>query len=137
MADKTEQREFTRAPDRREFTRVRAHVEAQVSSDTPVLIAGEARDISLNGVYVLCDEQLPAGTPCRVFLFLGESQEQLVIRANGKIARSDETGMGVELTGIPVDSFDHLRNLVLYNSGREIEQVEREFKGHTGIKKRP
>jgi hypothetical protein len=137
MADKTDQREFTRAPDRREFTRVRAHVEAQVSSDTPVLIAGEARDISLNGVYVLCDERLPAGTPCRVFLFLGESQEQLVIRANGKIARSDETGMGVELTGIPVDSFDHLRNLVLYNSGREIEQVEREFKSHTGIKKRP
>jgi hypothetical protein len=136
MDDKPDQREFTRAPDRREFTRVRAHVEAQVSSDSPVLIAGDARDISLNGVYVLCKERLPTGTPCRVFLFLGDPQEQLVIRANGKIARADETGMGIELTGIPVDSFDHLRNLVLYNSGKEIEQVEREFKSHTGIRKR-
>jgi hypothetical protein len=137
MDSKTEQREFTRAVDRREFTRVRAHVEAQVSADSPVLIAGEARDISLNGVYVLCDERLPPGTPCRVFLYLGEPQEQLVIRANGKIARADETGIGVELTGIPVDSFDHLRNLVLYNSGKELERVEGEFKSHTGIKKRP
>jgi hypothetical protein len=120
----------------REFTRARARIEARVASGDEIVIFGQTRDISLNGLYVICDERLPPGTPCRVILFLGESQNQLAIRTRGRITRVDDSGMGIEITEIPVENFDHMRKLVLYNTGGNSEAVEQEFKTHLGIKRR-
>ena len=120
----------------REFTRACAKIEARVASGDEIVIFGQTRDISLNGLYVICDERLPPGTSCRVILFLGESQNQLAIRTRGRITRVDDAGMGIEITEIPVESLDHMRKLVLYNSSGNFEAVEQEFKTHLGIKRR-
>ena len=90
--------------------------------------------VVLTGLYLFCPESLPLGKACQVTLFLGEGQSQIHIEAKGRVIRTDDTGMGIALTEIMgADSFDHLRNLVMYNSACP-NLVESEFKSHIGLK---
>jgi hypothetical protein len=122
---------------RREFTRVPVQVEVEVTSEKPPTVSGQATDVSLKGRYLVCDNPLPLGSDCRVALLLGGRENSLRIEVCGKIARVDDAGMGLEITEIMgLDSFEHLRNLVLYNSTTDTGQVEGEFDSHVGLKRR-
>src|SRR5262245_49098471 len=120
---------------RREFTRVPMQRTVEVTSTKGNPIIHQVKDVSLNGLYLQCEQPLPLGTDCRVTFFLGEKEDpQIVIY--GQVARVDASGMGIEITEIVgIESFEHLRNLVLYNSS-DINQVEQEFHNHIGIKPR-
>jgi len=50
------------------------------------------------------------------------------------IVRSDQDGMGVEFTEMPLESYDHLRKMVLLNA-TDPERVEQEFRDHIGLKR--
>ena len=119
--------------DRREFTRVPITVEVKVSDGQTTIVSDKTQDVSLTGLYLFCPESLPLGKACQVTLFLGEGQSQIHIEAKGRVIRTDDTGMGIALTEIMgADSFDHLRNLVMYNSACP-NLVESEFKSHIGL----
>jgi len=122
---------------RREFTRVPLHINVEVTTNqSEVTKAYQVSDVSLNGLYLQCDKPLPLGTNCHVSLLLGNTDTPLRINVNGKVARVNPDGMGVEITEIiGPESFAHLRNLVLYNASN-IDQVEEEFQSHLGIKRR-
>ncbi len=127
MADRDGVREFTRIPLRRQ-------VDVDAAS---VRVRGAAiRDLSLKGVYVLAVAGLAPGTECVVRLSLGEPPEAHQIELQGRIARCDVAGFGVEFVAIPVDSHQHLRNLILYNA-RDPSLHEREFSEHLGLRPRP
>lgn len=118
--------------DKREFTRVPVGVNVQVIGED-VSIQGQSVDVSLKGLFVLCDPQLPVGAKCLVQVLLGDPDNPSVIQTKGKVVRQTESGLGIEITEIEgLESFDHLRNLVLYNTG----QVEEELKNHAGIRDR-
>ncbi|MGE0684275.1 MAG: hypothetical protein AB7P69_25630, partial [Candidatus Binatia bacterium] len=69
-------------------------------------------------------------------LLLGGKESPVRVEVGGKVVRVDTDGMGVEITEIVgVESFEHLRNLVRYNSA-DTDQVEQEFHDHIGIKRR-
>lgn len=122
---------------RREFTRVPVQVEVEVTSGPSRVFSGQTKDVSLKGLYLVCDNPFPLGSDCRIALMLGGRESSLRIEASGKIARVDDWGMGLEITEIlGTESFDHLRNLVLYNA-RKSTQVEQEFQSHIGIRRRP
>ena len=55
---------------RREFTRVRIQLDAEISSDDKASINGVAQDLSLNGVFIPSTGKLPLGTECTIALFL-------------------------------------------------------------------
>ncbi|ATX82892.1 PilZ domain-containing protein [Mariprofundus ferrinatatus] len=119
---------------RRDFSRVETHIDAEVICADKVL-SGRLVDVSMRGVRILCDETLPQQSKCEVKCFLGESRESpLCIKANGKVIRSTEDGISIEISEIDLDSFGHLRNLVLMNA-RDGSQVEDELKSHLGLKK--
>ncbi len=123
-------------PTKREFTRVNTIIEARVTAGDTVVQSARTRDISMNGLFVETNERLEPGIPCEIVLFLGRSASDYRIEAHGKIVRSDDSGIAVEFTDIVgVDSYDHLRNLVLYNSSNT-EQVEEELRTHLGIRRR-
>ena len=89
----------------------------------------------MNGLYLVCDEDLAASTDCQVVLFFGEGQGRLRIEVSGKVVRTDDGGVGVEFSEIAgLESFDHLRNIVLHNA-QETDEVEQELKEHLGIKR--
>lgn len=121
---------------RREFTRVPLHIDVEVIPNQSGLVSYHVRDVSLNGLYLQCDKPLPLGTNCQVTLLLGEKENPVRIKVNGKVTRVNPDGMGLEITEIiGSESFAHLRNLVLYNASN-IDQVEEEFHSHLGIKRR-
>ena len=120
----------------REFTRILIELEVQVTPTQQPTVSYQVKDVSMKGLYLLCEQPLPMGTECRVTLLLGAKERPVRIEVSGKVVRVDTDGMGVEITEIVgVESLTHLRNLVLYNSP-DTDQVEQEFHDHLGIKRR-
>ena len=90
---------------------------------TVTLIAGDrelkkmaSTNLSLKGLYVKTKERLPPDTPVDVRLELSGASSRVLLKMRGKVARIDKGGMGVDFTEVDLDSFYHLRNIVLYNS---------------------
>jgi hypothetical protein len=122
--------------DQREFTRIPMQLDVQITSTQQPPTSCQVKDVSMKGLYLLCEQPLPMGAECRVTFLLGDKESPVRIEVSGKVARVDTNGMGVEITEIVgVESFEHLRNLVLYNSP-DADQVEQEFQDHIGIKRR-
>jgi len=117
----------------REFTRVRVEVRVRVQAGTAGC-SGLVRSVSMNGMAVQTEERLPLGTECDLTLVLAEGQAEIVL--SGRVVDHRPDGMAFQFTKVVgLESFEHLRNLVVYNTS-EIEQVEREFSAHAGIRKR-
>jgi hypothetical protein len=123
--------------ERREFTRVDVKMEVEVSGGLCGIL-GVSHDVSLKGIFVACDtsrlDEMDVGRDCRITIFLGEREgEGLRIEANGAILRVEESGVGIEFSDMEKDSFDHLHNLVLFNTTNP-QRVEMEFQSHAGVK---
>jgi hypothetical protein len=61
---------------------------------------------------------------------------EIEIEVEGVVVHSYAEGTAIQFSKIlGVDSYEHLRNLVLYNAA-DTEQVEDEFRTHIGLKKK-
>lgn len=120
----------------REFTRLSLRRQIDVDAGDLVVRGAAIRDLSLKGVYVIAVVGMVPGTECLVRLSLGEPAEAHQIELHGRIARCDAAGFAIEFVAIPVDSHQHLRNLILYNA-REPGVYEQEFSEHLGLRPRP
>jgi len=121
--------------EKREFTRVPSEVSAEIICSGRPALSGRADNISMKGVYVLTDQDIPAGTECRIVLYLGKTNSALSIKGNGAVVRKDDHGVAIEIRSIEgIESFCHLKNLVLYNAP-DPEQVGEEFNAHLGIRR--
>jgi hypothetical protein len=124
-------------PHQRKFTRVAVAVHAELRIGGNVVIHGKLRNISVNGLLLRCDAMLPDQSPCVVFLHLDGGQGGPNIEAQGLVVRSGLRSLAIqfiELVG--QESAQHLRNLVLYNSGPHVDQVEKEFQSYAGLSPR-
>lgn len=122
----------------REFTRVPVSVCLVLTSEDKTIKTESTRNISMNGVYVLTPELLPLDASCEVKICLGSWDSPYQIRARGMVVRVDTEGMGVQFIEIlGMESFQHLQNLVISNSGNYTEKVEEEMAAHIGIRKLP
>ncbi|HHN74722.1 MAG TPA: PilZ domain-containing protein [Acidobacteria bacterium] len=121
-------------PHPRAFTRVPVHLAVDVVWEGGRRHFECTRDLCMKGVYVMDPETLPEGTSCEVTLWLGEGEVRLTLA--GKVVRSEAQGMAIEFLEMPVESYEHLQRLVLYNSN-DVAQVERELKEHCGIREIP
>lgn len=94
---------------------------------------GTTRDVSLNGVFVACANPPAAATAAvEVVLDLGG---EVRITGRGTVVRVLAGGCAIrfdELDG--VESYEHLRRLVLYNSARP-DRVQDEIDSHLGLKR--
>jgi hypothetical protein len=126
MPSDSNRREFTRAP-------LQIDVELTTAQSPPLLC--QLRDVSLNGLYLACATPLPVGSECQATLLLGAAEHPIRVEVQATVMRVDEGGMGLEITGVlGLESFDHLRQLVLYNAS-QTEQVEQEMHSHRGIRR--
>jgi len=79
--------------------------------------ACESRDLSLKGVFVAGVNGPAPGDGCELTINLAGGSSDLRFRVSGEVVRVEEGGVGVVFTGIDLDSFYHLKNIVYYNSG--------------------
>ena len=121
--------------DRRGFTRVPFQVAVTLKSDHGTLVFGDIWDISLSGMYVTGTSQFPRGCSCDVAIELDGPEGKVGLQMRGRVARLDRGGMAIEFREMSLDSYIHLRNLVLYNT-TELDRVENELKNHVGLRPR-
>ena len=121
--------------ERRDFSRVPVGFDVTVVCENKVVVSDCSKDVSMNGLFVVTDERLPSGTNCRITIHLDATGGSHQIAATGRVTRVTDHGFAVEFSEIPVDDYNHLRNLVLYNS-EEIDQIEAELDSHLGLKRK-
>lgn len=121
--------------ERREFIRVPFNTEAEVVACGRTVRSTDGLDISLGGVRISCCVQydFALGTPCDVRIILRAADARELIEARGTIVRSEKGCLGIRFTEIDLDSYQHLRQLILNNT-TEPERAEKEFFSHWGIK---
>jgi c-di-GMP-binding flagellar brake protein YcgR len=119
---------------RREFTRIPIRIWATFSDGGAKPLTTRVTSLSLKGCHASASLPLAAGGRYQVTLFSQDDAEALHISVKARIVRSDDEGMGVEFMEMPIESYEHLRNLVLLNAP-DPAGVEREFLEHIGPKR--
>jgi PilZ domain len=119
----------------RDFTRVPLHIRADIRSGKAA-VSGKAGDVSVKGLFVACTHSMTVGADCKVALSLVGGVEPIEIDARGTVVRAIPEGVGVEFSEIDPEGYEHLRNLVLYNTpDDDAEAVEEELDSSVGLKR--
>jgi hypothetical protein len=119
---------------KREFTRVEVSVRSEIKAAGRTISAAPTHSISMKAISVQTPERLPAGTECEIRLILVDGDVE--IRALGIVLKDLPDGMVLEFSKLlGLESYEHLRNLVFYNS-RDVDAVETEFSTHSGIRRK-
>ena len=101
-----DRREYPRSNkmERREYRRVIVSLETAVSAGKRVQVSGWTRDLSVKGVYVLCNDRLPIGTYCRCRIALGDIlQGAPLVEVEGTVVRTDDTGLAVQFNDSAIE----------------------------------
>ena len=96
------------------------------SAEQTILSDADSRDISLKGMFVKTDQAIQVGTPCELELILSGASTSLSLSMQGKITRQADDGLGISFDGVDLDSYWHLKNLLMYNA-QDPDALEKEF----------
>lgn len=123
-----ERRRWNMVPNQREFTRVKVAIDAELRVGGNVVISGEIHNVSLNGLLIRAGSTVPDQVPCLARTHLDGGIGGPTIEANGRIVRSGSGQLAIQVSEIlGSESVRHLQNLILYNSGPQADQTERNF----------
>lgn len=121
----------------REFTRVPIKVWVEVRAGDRVIKTHETHDLSMRGISLKQQgTPLAVDTACDVSVFLEGVEPLIHVDMKGRIGRSTDQELAVEFKEIDLESFEHLTNLVRYNSHQDADIVDKELGEHTGIKRK-
>lgn len=120
---------------RREFTRVPLDLEAEIQLGPKTAVTGRTRDLSLKGVFLRCAERPALGETCTATVHFAGRNSDYRVKATGRVARTEPSGIGIEFLSLEAESYEHLKNLVYYNTP-DPAGVQREFASHIGLKRR-
>ena len=121
-------------PHAREFARSSVRFEVDVIAGDSGIETARTRDVSMKGIFVITPHRVPVGAPCRIRIRIGDPAEPTWVEADGAVVRADDEGFAVEFEEMDASSFEHLRNLVMYNAANPA-QVEGELGDHVGLRK--
>ena len=116
-----------RSGERRNFTRIPFNTEVEIEAGGNRIRSQEGVNVCLSGLHLSTDVLLAPDTPCRITIFLQASGNKLAIEAAGKVVRSAPGSLAVTFTELDLDSYQHLRLLILNNT-EQAEQAEQEFR---------
>lgn len=118
---------------RRRHTRVGIQLRCEIKplKGSTDIIKGSARNISFRGLFFRCEGECPLdyGQECLVHLYLGDEETTPVIKASAKIIHKGQQGLGIEFSDLNLDSFQHLKNLLVYATD-DPDKIESEIKKH-------
>ncbi len=88
--------------------------------------ADRTRDISMKGLFCVCKNPLPKGTPVVAHIVLTGTSSELKLRIEGHVVRREKQGMAIFFDTMDIDAFIHLKNILYFNSG-DPERIDREI----------
>lgn len=110
--------------------RTRVHFKTQVTlktDESKIEAEANSKDISMKGIFINTKEKIPAGTPCDIEIMLTGTSTKLALSIKGTIIRQDPSGLGITFDSMDVDSYLHLKNIVMYNAS-DPEDIEKEMR---------
>lgn len=119
----------------REFTRVPLHIWGIFSNEQGDRLTVELDQVSLRSCFARTEEPLADGAQFHLVLTTDLDDEALHLRVEARVARVHPEGMGVEFVEMPLESYNHLKRMVLLNAP-DPNVVEQEFRDHVGLKRR-
>lgn len=103
-------------PEQRTKSRIRFETSATLEVDQQSLSANTlSRDMSLDGIFIRTGEQVPLNVPCLVTITITGKTSTLTMRIKGRTIRQDQNGIAVRFSELEMDSYLHLKNIVLNN----------------------
>jgi hypothetical protein len=122
--------------DSREFTRVPIKVWVEVRAGDIVIKTHETHDLSMVGIsFRYQGDVIPLGTLCDVSVFLDGVEPAIHVEMKGKVGRLGNEELCLEFSEVEFESYEHLQNLVRYNS-QNIDVVDKEINEHIGLKRK-
>jgi hypothetical protein len=123
-----------RSSDKRGFIRVPFNSEVEVQVLGRTIRSREWIDLSMSGICLATGDEIPAaGSSCKVKIMLQALENGPLIEARGRVVRSEPGSLAIEFSELDLDSYHHLRQLIL-NNAVDPEQAEKEFTAHWGIR---
>ena len=120
----------------REFTRVPIKVWVEVRTKNVVVKTNETHDLSMVGISLQHEGKvLSVGTLCDVSVFLEGVDPPIHVDMKGKVGRVTDKDLCIEFSEVQLESYEHLQNLVRYNSP-DIDVVDKEIGEHIGLKRK-
>ena len=104
------------SPEKRRHDRVLFTRSVKVFGTRESLGQYPAKNLSLGGMFIEGDINIPVGEQCRLELHETGNHSSLILKFSGKILRCDRDGVGVAFTEMEPDSFMFLQTMVLYSS---------------------
>ena len=121
--------------EKREFIRVPFNTTVVVRVQDRVIRSQGEINISMGGVRLSTRDAIPpAEALCRVTINLGGSASPIHIEVKGTIVRSQEGSLAVKFIDLDLDSYQHLRQLIV-NNADDPDRAELEFVAHWGIRR--
>lgn len=105
--------------DRRKYSRVTFTTKIEIHmldvSGQNVKFMANSKDLSRKGLFVKTDKRPSLDTACQVTVYLSREIDDLKLEIQGRIVRHTDAGFGVEFESMDLDTYTHLKMLVLYN----------------------
>ncbi len=79
-------------------------------------VTGSSKDLSLNGVFINTQDNIPLNESCQVEIHLTGMVEPLMLQMKGTTVRKEPVGIAVLFESMDLDSYTHLKNIVRYNT---------------------
>ena len=118
--------------EKRRFTRFSFPMKAELTVDDRNYEIERFENLSIGGCLVNIPENFKSGSQCTLTIDLHMAGEKPLITVKGSIARSEDSRVAVNFTGIDPESLFHLQRIAIYNSP-EPEKIEEEIIEHPGI----
>lgn len=103
--------------ERREKIRVDFATKVTITTQkSKITVNGSSNDLSLSGIFVKTNEDIPEGTQCEVEVWLTGMEEEIALKMQGYVVRKVKGGLAVAFETIDIDSYTHLKNIIRYNT---------------------
>ena len=109
--------------DRRRFTRAPFSSETIITA-RDIRVRGMLENLSLKGAMVKVSEKFPIGLAVEVEIFLAEPASDLSVVIGGTVARHAPDGVAIEFSGMYLDGYERLRDVVANSLGDRRKVVE-------------
>ena len=117
---------------KRRNTRVRFETTADVFFSDQTVANCSTTNLSINGVMIVGLQGRAVGEECELRLHLGGGKSDLILAIKSKVSRIIEEGTALHFYEIELESFQHLKNVIYYNSENP-DDVSKEFIDHQSI----
>ena len=108
----------------RDFTRVEYAVGASISFGSQVAICTTS-NLSLRGMYLRTGFEVPLDMPVHVTVYHSDKSS---FKANARVIRRGNNGIGIQITDLNVESFARLRDIVVKQSKDQGTVLRETFK---------